>query len=1031
MTRPFDSLLLFSRSIDLLRIGVHWGGATVETLGGDLILVAGPQARITLTFPPQAIAEHSLNVGIPGVRMAGPSRVTFAMPDGSRLPLTTEGLLGGLSSGTLAAAGATDDGSGTVLEVPTGLFLTVATADVKPPITATPSTSAAGRTGLWQMALNQPERSVQLSVLDMRDVGLSNPVALTDDQRRQILRAATPVSAMVALGALGITMDAELASNAFHWTHRIAQGRDQQVVVESKGVLYPFGHRARAVSISERAIDDAPGAPAAIRTANYLIVDEPVRSTPRDDFRFTEVEILTRRLGYADETNPIKRPVPDIDLPQVHEQESLDAEQEQINVRIDELQRGLESPISNLALLGDPDAGEYGAREQRIAEITVELESLPGDADWRDVKALNDERAALNKLQIEAWPRIKQALAGYQAELRGLYDRTKAVRQRWTELKNEIAAIRDALSRPPVVAFWPGIGVQKLSFDVRLKTPRGDLTVQMPLMFVRDVTTVGDPVWPDFSSLNDPDIARSLGQQWTREEAGTAKLPGGVAFDLVQDVAPQPGDVHEIHSLLIEAVRGAQTFAPRVAQFEAKIASLRALLPDQEKLVELVYNKAADAVDSPLVPKLPIVIDFLSRADRSGGLVAPKYSADALSRTLGPVARSVLDKAQLPDFSAIYKETKLLGLALGDLIDGVRAGTKIPGGPTIVPVLEGVHPVGVRFEWKEVPLKAAGIFRPRVSDGADPTAPCDLDLQVRVVGEDSTTAATVRNFALALPPDDTLITLSFRSLQMVQSKGKPPAVHIEGFDFELAGALKLLRELQEEVLGYLTGHNPGVVVRRTPNGIAAGYAFTLPEVSAGVFMMRNMGVSIDVAIPFDDNPVQITLGFARPDNQFVLAVTIFGGGGYFLITMGHSGVQAVDLQLTFGAFVSVSFLVAKGEVHAYGAVQLKLANGETTFSATLRLGGSVDVLGIVSVAVELVLQLTYNSQENLLSGRATLVIEVHLLFFSRSVKLDSGEWILAGSRRPTARLAARLTGQPLPPPEAEAEWHSYWQAFAA
>jgi hypothetical protein len=1030
---PGDPFLLVRRPADLARFGLRWSGATIDTDGGAAVLVAGASATLTLTFPPQAIAEQSLPIDMPDARMAGPSRLTVALPSGARLPLTTGGVLAGLSGGVLIGAASAQDVAGTVLELPAGIFLTPAGNDATLVAALAPAVSDAGTTGLWQPALRQGDAGVPLRVLESRNIALAGPVSLTDDQRRQIVAAGVPVVAAVTLSALGATMDAELAGDAFRWSHRTSLGRDERVVVESKGLLYPFGHRARAISVSERAIADVPGAPAAIRTTNYVIVDEPIRRTPRDDFRFERVEILSRTLVYTEEVDAIRRPVPEIDLPEVAEQQSLDAELEQIGVRADELQRGLAAPLSNLTvILGDPDAADYEARGTQIEEISAELENLTGEEDPSGVARLRADLAALTKQQTQSWPRIKASIASFTAELRGLGARSKEIRQRYAVLQAQIAAIKDALARPPVVAFTPGAAGQKLPFDIRLATPRGDLSVRMPLLFVRDVTTIGDPHWPDFSSLTDRGIARTLHQQWTQSEAGLATLAGGVPFDLVQDAVIQPGDVHEVHSLLIEAVDAVDTFAPRLAEIGAKVAALRALIPDQDQLTTLVYNTAADALHAPLVPKLPVLVDFLAHADRSGGLIAPKFQADALSRTLGPAVRSVLDETQLPDFTAIYRDTKLLGLSLGDLIDAARAGVAVPGGPTIVPVLDGIRPIGVEAKWMNLPLKTAGIFRPRLAGEPPVPQPCDADLDVRIVGQDSSTSATIRNFALALPPEDTLVTLSFRSLKMIQAKGKPPAVEIEGFDFALSGALDLLRELQEEVLAYVADNNPGVVVRRTANGIAAGYGFALPEVAAGVFLMRNMRVSIDIDIPFDGNPVSITLGFARPDNPFVLAVTIFGGGGHFLITMGGDGVRSIDLLLQFGAFVSVSFAVATGEVHAYGAVRLKLIDGKAEFIATLRLGGKVDVLGLVSVAVELLLALEYDAGENILIGRATLVIEIHLLFFSRSVKLDSGEWILAGSRRPVGgRLAKSSADLPLPAPAAEAEWRNYWQAFAA
>ena len=68
----------------------------------------------------------------------------------------------------------------------------------------------------------------------------------------------------------------------------------------------------------------------------------------------------------------------------------------------------------------------------------------------------------------------------------------------------------------------------------------------------------------------------------------------------------------------------------------------------------------------------------------------------------------------------------------------------------------------------------------------------------------------------------------------------------------------------------------------------------------------------------------------------------------------------------------------------------------------LRIGGSLEVLGLVTVSVELVLSLGYESTGNRLVGRATLVLELDLTIWSDKVELDSGEWVIAGGEQQPA-----------------------------
>ena len=87
----------------------------------------------------------------------------------------------------------------------------------------------------------------------------------------------------------------------------------------------------------------------------------------------------------------------------------------------------------------------------------------------------------------------------------------------------------------------------------------------------------------------------------------------------------------------------------------------------------------------------------------------------------------------------------------------------------------------------------------------------------------------------------------------------------------------------------------------------------------------------------------------------------------------------------------------------------------------------MEVLGLISVSIELCLSMSYRSERKALVGRATLVIEIDLTLWSDSVELDSGEWVLAGgggdALHPLAPSAA-------PPADVFSLWQSYRAAFA-
>ena len=88
----------------------------------------------------------------------------------------------------------------------------------------------------------------------------------------------------LALTSLGATLDLRgeweppKGLSVAEWAHRAAVGRDYFVRVVEEGWLFPFGHRASAVTIHERRIDDGERHHAAlIRSRTFIVVREPLR----------------------------------------------------------------------------------------------------------------------------------------------------------------------------------------------------------------------------------------------------------------------------------------------------------------------------------------------------------------------------------------------------------------------------------------------------------------------------------------------------------------------------------------------------------------------------------------------------------------------------------------------------------------------------------------------------------------------------------------------------------------------------------
>jgi hypothetical protein len=101
--------------------------------------------------------------------------------------------------------------------------------------------------------------------------------------------------------------------------------------------------------------------------------------------------------------------------------------------------------------------------------------------------------------------------------------------------------------------------------------------------------------------------------------------------------------------------------------------------------------------------------------------------------------------------------------------------------------------------------------------------------------------------------------------------------------------------------------------------------------------------------------------------------------------------------------------------------KMEKTNGQEDCQLTgyFRLGGSVEVLGIITVSAEFYMSLTYDITNDKVWGQATLTIKIEILFFSISVDLHVERKLKGSNGDPTfSDLMER------------SDWDSYTEAFA-
>jgi len=557
-----------------------------------------------------------------------------------------------------------------------------------------------------------------------------------------------------------------------------------------------------------------------------------------------------------------------------------------------------------------------------------------------------------------------------------------------------------------------------VSIPVVCDNVEGPVSFSVPMVFVADHSGEGVP------SLTDPgltqELARIYGEMAVPVPGATVNLVGAATHAAAQ--ADHTVNSYEVHGMSIAGVGAlpdpAAGYRAALASMTVATPALRTLLgtgePRPMRYPKSYLDGTADDVLLHIIdPAHNIDVDFTNATDRSGALISPRYTADAISRSIGPVNLSALPATAggtINPKALFPADATILGFAMRDLI------AELDAPPTIITDLTDGSAPAVTMEWNAVKLGGAGGFI------ADSNA--TLDLTVKTAQSGATTHCGLQNFGLQFPPgDNAVLLLRFAAITYDQNNGQPPRLDTDGVSAQFLGDLRLLEKLADAVdLG-----QAGRLVDVRDNAIIVHYAFAPPPISTGAFVMRNIAFNTTITVPFDTRPVTVTIGFSSRAAPFELAVLMFGGTGYAELELDKDGLRRFEGALEFGAIAAVDFVIARGEVHVLGGVRFLLeADKSVTVTGYLRIGGSVDILGLVSVSIELMISLAYQSARNALVGRATLVITIDLTLWSDTMEIDSGEWVLAGDNAHHQLADAAQSSF-----DGLAHWQSYRQAFFA
>jgi len=294
---------------------------------------------------------------------------------------------------------------------------------------------------------------------------------------------------------------------------------------------------------------------------------------------------------------------------------------------------------------------------------------------------------------------------------------------------------------------------------------------------------------------------------------------------------------------------------------------------------------------------------------------------------------------------------------------------------------------------------------------------------------------SLKHFDLILIAPASFLEINFEKIEFKVDSGTKMDVDVLLSDIKFIGPLSFVETLRDLIP--LDGFSDPPYLDISAKGIDAGFDVALPTIAVGVLNISNLSLGAGFSVPFIGQPLSVRFNFCTREQPFLLTVYMFGGGGFFGVTIDPHGVQVLEAAFEFGASLSVDFGVASGGVHVMAGIYFRMESDDASLTGYFRLGGHVDVLGLITASLELYLELRYEFESGKCVGKAQLTIEISVFIFSGSVTITCQRKFAGSNGDPSLR--EMLGHDPDVPLEQELllindqtdyAWREYCEAFA-
>jgi hypothetical protein len=225
-------------------------------------------------------------------------------------------------------------------------------------------------------------------------------------------------------------------------------------------------------------------------------------------------------------------------------------------------------------------------------------------------------------------------------------------------------------------------------------------------------------------------------------------------------------------------------------------------------------------------------------------------------------------------------------------------------------------------------------------------------------------------------------------------KGNEVKVQLKSGDpIKFMGPLSFVNNLQKIIPadGFA---GSGMSLKREGVNLILDYQIAVPSIEIGVCTIANLTMGATLTLPLNGKELVMAFNFCRRENPFLLTVSCFGGGGFLVLETYLDRLKSLEGAFEFGGSFSLNVGVASGGVKIMGgfyfAMQFETDNTIITLGGYLRINGHLSIIGMINVSLEFYLELIaviVGDKVSKMQGTATLKVKVEVLFFSKTVSV--------------------------------------------